>query len=54
MPIESLSPLLPANLESVAMVILIVVAGLLLESMVNRAVKVALNRTKLEGLAASF
>jgi hypothetical protein len=54
MPIESLSSLQPANLESIVMVILIVVAGLSIGSMANRAVKLAPNRTKLEGLAASF
>ncbi len=54
MPIESLNSLLPANLESIVMVIFIVAAGLFLGSMANRAVKLALNRTKLQGLAATF
>ena len=54
MPIESLISLLPANLESIVMVVFIVTAGLFLGSMANSAVKLALNRTKLEGLAASF
>ena len=36
------------------MVILIIILGLFLGSMANRAVNLALSRTKLEGLASAF
>jgi small conductance mechanosensitive channel len=54
MPIKSLISILPANLEAIVMVVFFVATGLFLGSMANRAVRLALNRTKLEGLAATF
>ena len=54
MPLDYLHSLIPSNIESIFMVILILVFGLFLGSMANRAVNLALSRTKLEGLAAAF
>ena len=54
MPLDYLNSLIPSNIESIFMVILILVLGLFLGSMANRAVNLALSRTKLEGLAAAF
>ena len=54
MPLDYLNSLIPSNIESIFMVILILVLGLSLGSMANRAVNLALSRTKLEGLAAVF
>ena len=47
---EVISP----SIESIVIVMLIVVAKLSFGSMDNRAVKVAVNRIKLERLAATF
>ena len=54
MPLDYLSSLVPSNIESIFMVILIIILGLFLGSMANRAVNLALSRTKLEGLASAF
>ena len=54
MSLDYLHSLIPSNIESFFMVILILVFGLFLGSMANRAVNLALSRTKLEGLAAAF
>ena len=54
MPLDYLRSLVPSNIESIFMVILIIILGLFLGSMANRAVNLALSRTKLEGLASAF
>ena len=54
MPFDYLNSLGPNNIESILMVISIIISGLFLGSMANRAINLALGRTKLEGLAAAF
>ena len=52
--VDIFEEVISTSIESIVIVMLIVAAKLSFGSMDNRAVKVALNRIKLEGLAATF